>query len=303
MIGRLWRASNAIARALLTTIPPTHAQRVAIQNLRTGIEGLPGHESPQAASFWAARPAQLKQLVSSKDPRAFLTWNTITETMFPAPYARFAGVELAALRTSGEWSRWKRAIREQMAGLPFPCLFYPLSSSNAIHHGYHLYRFETEARIGIADFHTIFEFGAGYGSLCRIAHRLGFAGKYIIFDFAEMCALQRYYLSSAGISAVTHACDIESLRADLENTRAPRLFVATWSLSEAPLEPRRKIAQLLSGFHAFLIAYQQEFAGINNAAFFREWQSWFPDVTWMVSNIAHTAANTYLFGVRRSAAL
>ncbi len=133
--------------------------------------------------------------------------------MFPAPYARFARVELHALRKSERWDVWRRAIGEQAAGLPFPCLFYPLSSSNAIHHGYHLYRFETQTGVGIQEFGTIVEFGGGYGSLCRLAHRLGFRGKYIIFDLPEQCALQRYYLSSIGIPGVFTTSSAEELRA------------------------------------------------------------------------------------------
>lgn len=298
MISALWRACSVAARALWAVVPQTPAQQLAIQRLRTEIERLPIlSEDDPLAGFWASKQARLTQLVLGNDPRAFLTWPVIDETMFPAPYARFARIELRALQKSDRWNIWQRAIREQTPGLPFPCLFYPLSSSNAIHHAYHFYRLETETGVRIQDFGTIVEFGGGYGSLCRIAHRLGFRGKYVIFDLPEQCALQRYYLSSVGISGVSTISTAEELQAAIRSeTASPRLFVATWSLSEAPLSVRKEIANAITGFDAFLLAYQHQFLEVNNSTFFAEWQSWFPSVRWTVSNISHLPRNSYLFG-------
>ncbi len=207
-------------------------------------------------------------------------------------------MELRALHESDRWKVWRHAIRERIAGLPFPSLFYPLSSSNAIHQGYHIHRFETQTAARIEDFATIFEFGGGYGCFCRIAHRLGFTGKYVIFDLPEQCALQRYYLSSVGISGVSAISSAEELGAAiLSEAAGPRLFVATWSLSEAPLNLRKTVADAITGFDAFLLAYQHQFLEVNNSAFFAEWQSWFPSVRWTVSNIPHLPQNSYLFGI------
>lgn len=182
--------------------------------------------------------------------------------------------------------------------MPLPCVYCPFSSSNAIHQAYHLHRFETESGLQIQDFGTILEFGGGYGSLCRIAHRLGFKGRYLIFDLAEQCVLQRYYLDSVGIADVTLISDLEALSSAIQfNSQSPKLFVAAWSLSETPLEVRERIARVLGSFDAFLIAFQRQFEEVNNAEPFAKWQSWFPTVIWTISEISHLPGNTYLLGV------
>ncbi len=214
--------------------------------------------------------------------------------MFPPPYAAFARTELHLLQRE-DWAVWQRVIQETKVGLPFPCLWYPLSSANAIHHAYHLRRFEAHTGESVRDFGTILEFGGGYGSLCRIAHKLGFTGRYVIFDLPEQSALQRYYLRAVSVRDVLTVSEIELLR----NPTDRALFIATWSLSESPLALRKQVAEAVRSFEAFLIAYQSEFAGIDNSAFFAEWQSWFPYIDWKASTIEHVPASTYLFGIRR----
>jgi hypothetical protein len=236
----------------------------------------------------------------SRDARGFLTWDVIRETMFPPPYAAFARAELNFLKRH-EWGVWRRVIRERVSGLPFPSVFYPLSSTNAIHHACHLCRFELETGAKLRQFETVVEFGGGYGSLCRIFHDFGFAGQYVIFDLPEQSALQRYYLNALGIRDVLTVSDVGLLASVVaEPVRGRQLFVATWSLSESPLGLRAHVAEAVRGFDAFLIAYQSEFAGVDNTAFFGEWQGWFPDVSWMSFAIEHVPASTYLFGVRNT---
>ena len=46
---------------------------------------------------------------------------------------------------------------------------------------------------------VIVEFGGGYGSMCRLLHKLGFSGQYFIYDLPEFVALQRYFLKSIGM--------------------------------------------------------------------------------------------------------
>ncbi len=240
---------------------------------------------------------RLRREVISRDARGFLTWDVIRETMFPPPYATFAGAELHFLQQHG-WTVWRDAIRERAAGLPLPCVYYPASSTNAIHHAYHLCRFEEETEVRIRDVETIVEFGGGYGSLCRIAHGAGFTGKYVIFDLPEQSALQRYYLSAVGIPNVLLLSEIEQVRALAETFHRPRLFLATWSLSESPLPLRKRMAEVVRDFDAFLIAYQNEFGGVDNDGSFQEWRSWFPDVRWTVYPIGQVLASSYLFGIR-----
>ncbi len=285
----------------MAILPKTVEQRAAILRLRTETELCSAASvDPPPVTFWGAKRTRLRKLIAFSDPRAFLTWSALAETMFPEPYARFALIELRDLRKSGNWAVWRRAIRERAIGLPFPCFYDPLTSSNAIHHGYHLHRLQAETGVQVSDFGLILELGGGYGSLCRIAHGRRFAGRYVLYDLPELCALQRYYLDSLGISGVETVSNVAELRAKLEQPRCgPRLFVATWSLSESPLDFRAWIEEVIDGFDAFLIAYQKEFLEIDNEAFFAGWQRRFSGVQWTVSNIDHLPGNAYLFGRRR----
>lgn len=297
-----WRANCVCARVALNLVPVRGREREAIARLRSEAERIAGGQNEDrgigtAEPAWRNNRRRLREYLLRRDPRAFLTWDVVTETMFPAPYSVFARRELKFLREH-EWGRWKRAIRERAAGTPSRCWFYPASSTNAIHHAYHLCRFEgaTSARIG--EFDEILEFGGGYGSLCRIAHNAGFAGHYTIFDLAEQCALQRYYLDAVGIDGVELVSDLDVLRRRIGTRNRERsLFLATWSLSESPEWLRKEIAALATGFKGFLIAYQDAFSGTNNVSFFRGWQAGAPEMRWAEIEIGHLPGNRYLFGI------
>ncbi len=295
----LWDAFAAMARLRLLFVSADSTQRGNLRQLRNDFQQLPSLDATGAAEIrgtWESNRLRLRNHVLSRDPRAFLTWDVIRETMFPPPYAWFARAELKFLQRE-DWARWREALGETTVGLPFPCLWYPSSSSNAIHHAYHLCRFEVDTGARLRDFGTVLEFGGGYGSLCRIVHNLGFVGRYVIFDLPEQSALQRYYLASAGIQDVLTISDIGLLEGSFAK---PKLFIATWSLSESPLRVREQVAEAVRSFDAFLIAYQSEFAGVDNRAFFDEWQRGFPHVDWRAGKMEHVPASTYLFGLRRA---
>ena len=298
----LCSALSGVARFSLCFVSADSAECAARQCLKDDFQGIAVTQAEEQEGrirgSWQSNRLRLRKHALRHDPRGFLTWDVIRETMFPPPYAPFARNELAFLRRRN-WLVWRRAIRERAAGLPMPSWFYPLSSANAIHHAYHLSRLEAETGFRAADFGAIFEFGGGYGSLCRIAHGLGFAGKYVIFDLPEQSALQRYYLGLVGIRDVVTVSQLDQLVSLAETSPKPKLFIATWSLSESPVELRRRMSQIVRGFDAFLIAYQSEFGGVDNQAFFREWRSWFPEVTWKSAAIERVPASAYLFGVRK----
>jgi hypothetical protein len=246
---------------------------------------------------WAGNLRRLHVLVMARDPRAFLTWDVIIKTMF-IPFARFVSLEFAFLKRRPDWTRWRSAIRERWAGFPFLYPFYPLSSCNAIHHAYHFSLLEDYIGRPLSTFGTICEFGGGYGSMCRIARELGFSDKYIIYDLPEFAALQRYYLGLLRIEAETMS-DTKQLAAATERCEQPSLFVAAWSLSESPNSLQQQILELVAGFDAFLIAYQDEFDGQGNTAFFEGLPSKLPNLSWEIRPISHLPGNSYLFGWRK----
>ncbi len=235
-----------------------------------------------SANPWSRYRLRLRQDILTKDPRAFLSWDVIADTMAPPPYARFARTERRFLQSHG-WARWP-------------------ANTNAIHQAYHVGRFQNETATAIQDFGLIVEFGGGYGEMRRIAHNLAFSGRYVIFDLPELNALQRYYLSTIGNPRTDTVCQLQSVRAaiECEPPDSRKLFIATWSFDETPLEARSGWTELLSGFDAFLVAYQAEFAGIDNQAFFSSWQKQFPRIRWTTHAIPQVKASFYLFGISSS---
>lgn len=260
------------------------------------------------AGIWSNFSSELRRVILDEDPRRFLYWNIIRRTMFVnSPFCYF---ELRHLQRKADWSsRWRPVLREDSFGQPAPFLFYPFSSGNLIHHAYHLALFEEKTAINISDLPCIVEFGAGYGSLCRLIHKLGYLGTYVCFDLPEFSALQRFFLRGIGlpVDGVGSAAriillhQVSDLTTSLRNVPDKSLFIATWSLSETPLEYRKEIMELIDSFNYYLIAYADTFSGINNIVFFESWRRSFGGkITWFDWPIKHLPGNRYLIGVKSS---
>ena len=225
--------------------------------------------------------------------------------------APFVRVEFEFLRSLPNWSnRWSEAIAEVAVGHPIPFIFYPKSSGNLIHQAYHLAQFKQHTGVVAHRIDLVFEFGGGYGAMCRLFHNLGFRGRYVIFDLAPFSALQEYYLKATGLevhpatsfaekqSGVFCVSDSKELRRVFSPSGAwedlETAFLATWSLSEAPIEARDPIIALISGFDSVLAAYQGEFGGVDNCQFFMDFRRNFTGMSWYNWEIEHLPGHYYL---------
>jgi hypothetical protein len=197
-----------------------------------------------AESAWLANREKLRKCILEEDPREFLTWDVVTGSMFVGNRP-FIDTELRYLMNRPDWKQvWEDIIEEDPAGDPKPYKGYKRSSGNRIHQAYHICRFEEEAGLPVSGFPLIVEFGGGYGSLCRLVHKLGFNGQYIIFDLPEFVALQKFYLGSlamplieakdvaAGRRGILCTSDLSVLGSVTPQEAQTSLFIATWSLSE-----------------------------------------------------------------------
>ena len=110
---------------------------------------------------------------------------------------------------------------------------------------------------------TIVELGAGIGDLCDIVYKLGFKGKYIIYDFPEVGRVQKWYHDQLGHTNVVHTDNLDDL-VDAD------LLVATWSLTEMPFDLREKILEKIGGTKQFLIAYSKLIFGYDNEKWITE---------------------------------
>lgn len=280
---------------------PTSPEQAAIARFRASIAAFGAAPSCSGPS-WQSNVTRLAELAASSDPRAFLTWDVVRRTMF-LEYASYVANELGHLRRRPDWpARWRAALTESPAGLPLPYLLYPRSSANLIHHAYHLARFEEATGRRTSDFSTVIEFGGGYGSMCRLLFKAGFNGRYVIYDLPAFRALQQFFLELAGVTprnSVVWAESPEDIRRTIQSenpSASPSLFLATWSLSEAPVAVRSELMPIVRGCDACLIAYQENFDGVDNSAYFTQWLREFSHLEWKEIPIPHLPHNRYLFG-------
>lgn len=288
--------------------PTAHEQSQMIQ-LRTTFSVFQNADetvSSEAEKVWNENLNRLKNLVLKEDPRGFLRWDVVREAMFVGN-ASYIAVELSYLQTHKEWStRWEAAIEETIQGCPTPYYRYLKSSGNLIHHAYHLARFEEETGLRIDSLKCIFEFGGGYGSMCRLAHRLGFRGKYVIFDLPHFSCLQSFYLASLGLDVKTKEqlgeatgifC-VDTLKdvelAQIGGTNS--VFIATWSFSETPLYIREQLLPQISLSDSHLIAYQDYFGEVDNVDYFARQPEFNANLNLINEKIAHLPGSRYLFG-------
>jgi hypothetical protein len=313
---RLKRALEQIAARHDRPLPAaTPRDEALVAELRRRIETLdvpPAANEQPSEGVWRRFIAKFHDAVALEDPRAFLRWPTIAKAMFVSNHP-YLSLELASLRLRRDWRRrWRPALRESPAGHPVPFWALPWSSGNLIHHAYHLAQFEARTGRAAERFPAVFEFGGGYGSMCRLFYQLGFSGRYVIYDLPQFSALQGYYLGSLDLPLVdadrlsgtdrgiVRVSDPAALRRALDWADAGRaLFVATWSLSETPATVRDPIMPCVAACAGVLIAYWVTFGEMDNHEYFSRWAAEHPEFAWTRRPILTLPPDHfYLFGVR-----
>jgi hypothetical protein len=285
-----------------------------VATLRSTIQRLPALAAAAsgAEAKWLPYRHQFRHEALSRDPRRFLRW-PVLRPMYKrdAPYLVSW---LRYLRAHHDWStRWLPALQESPVGDPRPFFEDRTTSGNLLKQAYHVCRFEDVTGARLSDLDLIFEFGAGYGALCRLTFALGFQGTYVLFDFPEFSALQQFYLRAHGLPTASEprltsdrrvAVPLSTL-GELDGLLASRPwgragFVALWSLSETPLALREAILTRLAPFDAFLLGYQPSFADIDNPAWFAQARARL-DVEWHDVPLEPTPqSGRHLFGIRRT---
>ncbi len=306
-MGPMNRISMSLGNGMIMPI----TEQSAIDQLRKSfadfddsrVHGAKSQDS--IAEAWMKNIDRLTELVLTSDPRGFLQWDVLLKTMVVGN-ADFVRDELNFLKERPDWdSRWKAAIEESPVGRPTYYDGYSASSGNLIHQAYHLAMFEKTTGMHIQDAGLILEFGGGYGSMCRTVFNLKFKGQYIIFDLPQFAALQRFYLNLNGISTsnstdsfdkgVIIISDLKQLDGILSDHVGidNKMFIANWSLSEAPVSMRHAILPLVASFKAFLIAFQGLFNKVDNLEFFTNWSRELKNVEWHSWKIKHLPNNFY----------
>ena len=272
--------------------PPTESEDAAAAGLRAevaALSALPRGDTPSERE-WIQNRQMLRDDIKNKDPRRFLRWQVLQSTMVAAaPY--ITNHELPALRDAG----WLPLLAEDRAGSP-TIISDTSTSANLAHHAYHLLRFERVTGLLTGGFESVVEVGAGYGSMCRLLYRLSLGQiRATLFDLPEFSALQKYYLGRVGVAA-----SFTQQAGDLGPTagEGPRLLIATWSLSEMPVNTRQAIMDAVGNTDAYLFAFQDRFGEADNDANFGALVDAMPEIDWTLEPIDHIPGSRYLFGVR-----
>jgi len=288
------RINNLIykAKCALREFLPESQEELESKNiLRKRIASL--SPLPNLNDSWTKHRNSLRMDILKSDPRTFLSWPYIQYTMFHQSKLE----ELDELKKESYWEEWKNHLTENTIGTPRKYPLFTESSGNLIHHAYSLSQIENYSNIDFSKLKTVVEFGGGYGSMARLVYNLGFRGTYIIFDLPEFLALQEYFLGLINIKNIVYTDTLEKLSEALKPTNGSiDLFIATWSLSEAPLALREDIFKNLSSIKHFLISYQDSFEEINNVTYFKKFTQDRKGVKWKSYPITHLLGNNYLLG-------
>lgn len=281
------------------TPPPLAHVDDLLQELDAAIE-------PGTDGEWATFTGQISAALRMHGGDQFLRLPPIARTLHSRQRSA-APRYLARLLSSPRFTpAMHLALTESPIGKPLVHPHYPLSSPLLVQHAYHLVQLLEHTDFELAQARRIVEFGGGYGSFYRLLRNLGYRERYLICDLPVMCALQRFYLrnlfpTEPGAGPPSNLQWLSgdasaSLEREMSQELSPSLFVATWSLSETPLEVRARIAPLLSKFDYVLFAYQRAFGTYDNVGYFGQLKDSLPQFRWYTAECQAFRNNFYLIG-------
>ena len=263
------------------------AEKLAAATLRRDVAQLPpvGQGSIPAEAFWTDYRTQLRTNIAQKDPRLFLRWPVVEGPMV----ARKEWIihALPEMESIG----WLPLLTEDALGAP---RWIPgtETSPNLLMKAYQVVRFQRATGRRVADF-AVTEFGAGYGAMAKVLHRLG-VRSVRLYDLPEYSALQRYYLSLHNIKVETLSPPVA-----FPHGGTGSMLVATWSLSETPLSLRDEMQDAIMSYDAFLIGFKEQFFETDNISYFKTLMRNMPGISWTQEQIYSLPGDhRYLFGVR-----
>ena len=307
---------NAVA-TLVDLLPrrQTPEQRRLGQRLASDLQAIVASPLAGARSeFWRETCLELCACAEDGDADYFMRWPPIARTMVhgTTPHALAA---YRLLRRSPGWrGHWSAALHYAEFGHPPPFLRDLRTNAVAIQHASHLLLFAEATGRSFLDADCIVELGGGYGSMCGLAHRLGYRGCYVIFDQPPVLALQRYYLGLHGLEAA-YASDEPAARIALCRSLGEVVsivaaggfkqisLISTWALSEMPLGLRQELEALieLEALAQVLLSYQTEFTGIDNRRYFTDLlERTNRRFAWRHFEIEFLVDNYYAFGLAKA---
>ena len=214
---------------------------------------------------------KILNLLKNRKLTNFLRENFI-QKMFFVHNRLFILKELLELKKDKNWILYKKLIEEDNVGNPVRYFLYPKSSGNRINHVYHLSVLTKEFNINLKKLNNVFEFGGGYGCMARIFSKINKRTVFTCFDTSIVNLLQYYYLKQNNLDVGFSKKNKFHLISNIKkiNTRySNSLFIANWSLSETPINFRKKFIKSIKNSKLILISFQESFENINNLKYFK----------------------------------
>jgi hypothetical protein len=212
---------------------------------------------------------KISKLLKSQNLKNFLRQNFVQKMCF-VQNRLFIFSELKELKKSKKWKFYNKLLTEGDIGNPIRYFLYLKSSGNIINHVYHLSVLENELNINLAnEVRNVYEFGSGYGCMARIFSKINKKIKYVCFDTQFVNLLQYYFLKHNNLNVGFNKNKQIYLSSSLNNINYKNdLFIANWSLSETPINFRKKILSNILKSKYILICFQEKFENINNLKYF-----------------------------------
>ena len=249
------------ADPLMTAQPPLASSQESYNKMHAAKQANDG-------TYWTKMREVFAEDFAKLPKERFKVWASVMNVPFMTR-ARFIDYITPVLVAAKTDETVYEALKDPMVGLTQPDfdLVYRMfedydTTMNRIQHMAHLVlNGWTPEKLASLD--TIVELGGGIGDMADIICKLGFKGKYIIYDFAEVGAIQKWYHDQLGHTNIVHTSDLN----DLVNAD---LMIGTWSFTEMPLDLREEIMGKIGETKNWLIAYSNHIFGIDNNKYIRE---------------------------------
>jgi len=189
---------------------------------------------------WTENRADMRTLLDAGMVDRFREWNVIRHTMMVTK-ADLLYNEINEVMDSGMW--------------PY------CDDPTEVHQAFHLYILrELTGRIPTSWDHVL-EIGGGYGAMAKVCRSMGYMKDYTIFDIAESVEVQQHFLAHYDRMSWNPKGFVPP-----KNT----LGMSFWALSEIATRKRSRYIKMLKACDSYLIAFQDEFDGVDNIAYFRK---------------------------------
>ena len=216
--------------------------------------------------------SEIVQIIREKKLEIFLR-NNFIQNIFFIHNRFFIYSELKELKKDANWKLWKKLIKDNSVGNPIWYFLYHESTGNRIRQVYIIKKFlELNPTIKLTNLKKIIEIGGGYGCMTDIFFKINKKINYTIYDMYEVNLLQYYYLKmnnhNPKLNSYKNKINLINRLNDLKKFKNNNLLIANWSLSEFPLNFRKKFFSTIKNSDYTIISFQDNFENINNYKFF-----------------------------------